>query len=182
MLSELSTEAEVVLVVGLISATAGLIGALGGTVIGSWLNGRSQRRSEKRAAFVEVLAAMHDCQQACTELSIAITGERADQVGRLRDRLVIAVHRVETAGNLAMLAVGREHEEVFRNGMIACAEEVKTANHRDDSRGSRPPGGRSLSLAARSCADRTRCHRAGTLSSASRRSIASRVTAGMTWL
>ncbi len=133
---EVSTEAQVALIVGIISAAAGLIGALGGTAIGWWLNNKSERRSEKRASFVELLAAMDNCQQACTELSVAITGGKAEHdLGRPRDRLVIAVHHVETAGNLAMLAVGPEHEELLRNGMIACAEEVKNANHGVDTMG-----------------------------------------------
>jgi len=143
----LSTEAQVVLIVGIISAVvallvgviaagSALVGALGGTGLGWWLNRSSERRAEKRAAFVEFLSAMDNCQQACTELSIAVEAKKAEHLlGPPRGRVVIAVHRVETAGNLAMLAVGPEHEQVLRNGMIACTEEVKNANHGVDTMG-----------------------------------------------
>ncbi len=126
----MSSEAQIALIVGVIAAASGLIGVLGGTVLGWWLNGRTERRGEKRAAFVELLSAMDECQQACTMLSIGVSGGRADvELLGARSKLVDAYHRVETASNLAMLAVGREHEQVLRDGAIVCVEEGKNANH-----------------------------------------------------
>jgi hypothetical protein len=107
-----------------------LSGGLGGTALGWWLNGRSERRGEKRSAFVELLTAMDGCQQACSELSTFISQARTDlELLGPRAKLVAAMNRVETASNLAILAVGREHEKVLRNGAIACGSEAKVANH-----------------------------------------------------
>lgn len=115
-----------VLVGGLLT----LIGALAGAAFGWWLNGRSERRGEKRSAFIELLTAMDECQQACSELSIFTSQGQPDlQLQGPRAKLVAAMHRVETASNLAMLAVGRRYEEVLRNGATACVNEGKIANH-----------------------------------------------------
>jgi len=79
---------------------------------------------------VELLSAMDECQQACSELSIFTSQGMTDvQLQAPRGKLVTAMHRVETASNLAMLAVGREHEEILRQGGIACVNEAKVANH-----------------------------------------------------
>ena len=126
----MSTEAQVALIVGLIAAASGLVGALGGTVLGWMLNGRTERRGEKRTAFVELLSAMDACQHACSVLSILESQGKTDlELAPSRSKLVEAMARVETAGNLAMLAVVREHEQVLRNGTIACGQEATDANH-----------------------------------------------------
>ncbi len=107
-----------------------LVGALGGTALGWWLNGKSERRGEKRSAFVELLTAMTECQQACSELSTFTSQGQTDlQLQGPRTKLVAAMNRVERASSLSMLAMGRQHEKVLRNGAAACASESTIANH-----------------------------------------------------
>jgi hypothetical protein len=126
----MTPDAQVALIVGIIAGVAALAGALGGTGLGWWLNRSSERRSEKRAAFVELLSAMDNCQQACNLVSIGVTRKSSDaELNPYRTRALEAAHRVETAGNLAILSVGPEHEQTLKNGMLACANEVRNANH-----------------------------------------------------
>lgn len=132
----MSSEAQVALIVGIVSAVSALVGALGGTALGWWLNKKSERRGEKRAAFVELLSAMDECQQVCTVLSVLVAGGKADpELAGPRSHVIAAMHRVGTAGNLAMLAVSPEHEEVLRRGPMACVEELRNANHGTDTTG-----------------------------------------------
>lgn len=132
----MSSESQVALIVGITSATSALIGALGGTGIGWWLNGKSQRRAEKRTAFVELLSAIDECQHACNELSVLIRVPAAEpDLGPNRVRALAAVNRVETAGNMVILSVGRDREQIMKGGMIACAKELAHANHGVDTMG-----------------------------------------------
>jgi hypothetical protein len=112
------------------------LAALAGVWLGWWLSRRTEKRGEKRAAFVEVLSAMDNCQQACNELSAAITGKMAESLLVIpRSRAAAAINRVETAVNLAIFAVGPEHAQTLKNGTMACAEELRNANHGVDTMG-----------------------------------------------
>ena len=128
----MNSEAQVVLIGGIISAAS----ALAGTYFGWWLNRRTERRNEKRAALAELLAAMDNCQHACDELSDGITRKWEDAVLMIpRSRALAAANRVETAVNLAVFIVGPKHEQTMKDAGVACAHEVQNANHGTDTTG-----------------------------------------------
>jgi hypothetical protein len=116
----MSSEAQVALVVGIVSAIAALSGALGGTLLGWVLNRRTQTREEKRAAFVELLSAMLDCQHGALRLHQAMQGTVPAETKRERDLMLAAVRRVDTASNIAALALSAQHDQALNDAVTAC--------------------------------------------------------------
>jgi hypothetical protein len=127
----MSSEAQVALIVGIIAAVSGLVGALGGTALGWWLNVNAERRTEKRAAFVELLSAIDGCQHTAIVLHTAVVqGWDKQDLDRQRDLMNAALGRVDTAVTVACLVI--DDEPTLRAGMTACIDELDMAQRGDE--------------------------------------------------
>jgi hypothetical protein len=116
----MSSEAQVALIVGIVSALAALVGALGATLVGWVLNRKSEIRREKRAAFVELLAAIDACQMRLVFVRVAM--EAHDKTGRQREAelMLTMMNRVDIARSVAALALPSRHHETLDNAVNAC--------------------------------------------------------------
>jgi len=123
----MSAEAQVALIVGIIAAVSGLAGALGGTALGWFLTVRSERRGEKRAAFVELLTALDACQHACQRLAWAIAADDYEAKVNALDAAVDSINRVDSAVSVAALTVGVEHMATLRLATTASIAELDNA-------------------------------------------------------
>jgi hypothetical protein len=122
-----SSEAQVALIVGIIAAVSGLAGALGGAALGWFLTATSERRGEKRAAFVELLTALDGCQHACQRLAWAIAADDDEAKVKALDAAVASIHRVDSAVSVAALTVGAEHMATLRLATTASIAELDNA-------------------------------------------------------
>jgi hypothetical protein len=130
----MSSEAQVALIVGVVSAVAALVGAMGGTALGWWLNRKNERRSERRAAFVDLLTSMTRCHQVSRDLvtRIKIAASQQD-IDRTALEVSDAMDRVDHAVNTALLAVRSRHLEVLAIAQKACHQEAQAASRGEES-------------------------------------------------
>ena len=119
--------AVVALVVGIVSAASALVGALGATIVGWFLNRKTQVRTDKRAAFVEFLSAMDECQHTALDLRIAVAAKDTDEVARLKVRVAAAIKRVDTARSVAALDLPSQHLTTLNDAVMACIKETHNA-------------------------------------------------------
>jgi hypothetical protein len=135
------TSTQVLLLVGIISAIVGIIsagsalaGILGGTALGWILNRRTQIREEKRAAFVELLSAMNDCQHGARRMGAAITINNDVEKLRQVELMDAGIRRVDTAHSVAALALSRRHYETLNEAVAACLIEYQNVIAHKDQR------------------------------------------------
>jgi hypothetical protein len=116
----MSSEAQVALIVGIITSVTALVGALGATIVGWFLNRKSEIRLEKRAAFAEFLAAIDACQIRLVTVTLVMAAN--DQAARQREAemMLTMLNRVDTARSVAALALSSRHHDVLDNAVNAC--------------------------------------------------------------
>jgi hypothetical protein len=123
----MTPDAQVALVVGIVAAAAALAGALGATITGWFLGQKSAVRAEKRAAFVELLAALDNCQHVALHLQQAMLNKEPTELRQQRDLMRTALSRVDTACSIAVLSLEAKHEGTIRAAMTASVEEYTLA-------------------------------------------------------
>src|SRR5713226_5216758 len=118
----MSSEAQVALITGVFT----LAGLVGGGWLGWILNGRTQFRDEKRAAFVEFLAAMDACQHDAVRMrSMLKIGSSIGE--RETDRMLDALDRVDTARTVVALILPDRTHPILVDAVNACSSEYERA-------------------------------------------------------
>ena len=114
----MSSEAQVALVTGVFT----LAGLLGGAVIGWFTNRSRQARSEKRAAFLELLAAIDACSLSLMRLRMAAgLGDREDFKLKA-DLMMQSIGRVDAARTVVALILPATARSVLDNAVMGSAQ------------------------------------------------------------
>ena|SRR5487761_226870 len=111
----MSSEAQVALITGAFT----LAGLVGGGLLGWILNGRTRVRNEKRAAFVEFLAAIDACQHGAVRMRAASVVELVTE--QETTRMLDSLDRVDAARTMVAMILPRQARQLLADAVTTCA-------------------------------------------------------------